>query len=162
MSYGDYVEQLTFLLFLKIADEQSRAPFNKRSPIPKDFYWRSLHKRDSNEPETHYQNFGDTAEFRGHSTNFSGSGLHGQPFLVLGVTFRSLSLNLGLMLAAIWLVDDVHYLQSTNGVSPLNSVLNSERRRDASATLSLPDIGFQMKRQLRYYAVRRGLEWLRA
>jgi type I restriction-modification system DNA methylase subunit len=26
LSYGDYVEQLTFLLFLKMADEQSRAP----------------------------------------------------------------------------------------------------------------------------------------
>jgi len=34
LSYGDYVEQLTFLLFLKMADEQSRAPFNKLSPIP--------------------------------------------------------------------------------------------------------------------------------
>jgi hypothetical protein len=27
---------LTFLLFLKMADEQSRAPFNKPSPIPKN------------------------------------------------------------------------------------------------------------------------------
>jgi type I restriction enzyme M protein len=27
LSYGDYVEQLAFLLFLKMADEQSRAPF---------------------------------------------------------------------------------------------------------------------------------------
>ena len=25
LSYGDYVEQLTFLLFLKMADEQSRS-----------------------------------------------------------------------------------------------------------------------------------------
>jgi hypothetical protein len=32
LSYGDYVEQLTFLLFLKIADEQSRPPFNPPSP----------------------------------------------------------------------------------------------------------------------------------
>lgn len=30
--YGYYVEQLTFLLFLKMADEQSRALFNKPSP----------------------------------------------------------------------------------------------------------------------------------
>ena len=37
LSYGDYVGQLTFLLFLKMADEQSRAPFNKRSPIPKGY-----------------------------------------------------------------------------------------------------------------------------
>jgi type I restriction enzyme M protein len=29
LSYGDYVEQLTFLLFLKMADEQSRPPYNK-------------------------------------------------------------------------------------------------------------------------------------
>src|SRR3970040_1862947 len=27
LSYGDYVEQLTFLLFLKMADEQARSPF---------------------------------------------------------------------------------------------------------------------------------------
>ena len=26
MSYGDYVEQLTYLLFLKMADERSRPP----------------------------------------------------------------------------------------------------------------------------------------
>jgi type I restriction enzyme M protein len=32
LSYGQYVEQLTFLLFLKTADEQLRAPFNKPSP----------------------------------------------------------------------------------------------------------------------------------
>ena len=32
LSYGDYVEQLTFLLFLKMADEQSRLPFNP--PLP--------------------------------------------------------------------------------------------------------------------------------
>jgi type I restriction-modification system DNA methylase subunit len=35
LSYGDYVEQLTFLLFLKMADEQSLPPFNKPSSIPK-------------------------------------------------------------------------------------------------------------------------------
>jgi type I restriction enzyme M protein len=45
LSYGDYVEQLTFFLLLKMADEQSRAPFNKRSPIPKEFDRRSLLKR---------------------------------------------------------------------------------------------------------------------
>ena len=63
LSYGDYPsarlrtgsEQLTFLLFLKMADEQSRAPFNKRSPIPKDFDWQSLLKRDGDELETHYR-----------------------------------------------------------------------------------------------------------
>ena len=27
MSYGDYVEQLTYLLFLKMADERTQAPY---------------------------------------------------------------------------------------------------------------------------------------
>jgi len=31
LSYGDYVEQLTFLLFLKMANEQSRPPFSRSS-----------------------------------------------------------------------------------------------------------------------------------
>src|SRR3990172_8664240 len=34
MSYGDYVEQLTYLLFLKMADERSRPPYNQPSLIP--------------------------------------------------------------------------------------------------------------------------------
>ena len=42
VSHGDYVEQLTFLLFLKMADEQSRPPFNKPSAVPKEFAWPSL------------------------------------------------------------------------------------------------------------------------
>ena len=55
LSYGDYVEQLTFLLFLKMADEQSRPPFNKPSAVPKDFAWPCLLARDGDELETHYR-----------------------------------------------------------------------------------------------------------
>ena len=55
LSYGDYVEQLTFLLFLKMADEQSRPPFNKPSPIPKGFGWDVLVKLDGDDLETHYR-----------------------------------------------------------------------------------------------------------
>jgi type I restriction enzyme M protein len=55
LSYGDYVEQLTFLLFLKMADEQSRAPFNKRSPIPKGIDWASLLAKDGDDLEIHYR-----------------------------------------------------------------------------------------------------------
>ena len=55
LSYGDYLEQLTFLLFLKMADEQSRAPFNKPSPIPKGFGWDVLIKLDGDDLETHYR-----------------------------------------------------------------------------------------------------------
>ena len=42
VSYGDYVEQLTYLLFLKIADEQTQPPFNKESKIPNGMNWPSL------------------------------------------------------------------------------------------------------------------------
>ena len=55
LSYGDYVEQLTFLLFLKMADEQSRPPFNGVSPIPKGFGWDVLVKLDGDDLETHYR-----------------------------------------------------------------------------------------------------------
>ena len=41
LSYGDYVQQLTFLLFLKMADELNRTPFNKPSAVPKGHDWRS-------------------------------------------------------------------------------------------------------------------------
>ncbi|MDZ7652841.1 MAG: type I restriction-modification system subunit M N-terminal domain-containing protein [Burkholderiaceae bacterium] len=34
LSYGDYVEQLTYLLFLKMADERSRPPYNEPSLVP--------------------------------------------------------------------------------------------------------------------------------
>jgi len=55
LSYGDYVEQLTFLLFLKMADEQSRAPFNKPSPIPKGKDWPTLLLKDGDALEVFYR-----------------------------------------------------------------------------------------------------------
>ena len=42
MSYGDYVEQLTYLLFLKMADERSQPPWSQPSPIAQGFDWPSL------------------------------------------------------------------------------------------------------------------------
>lgn len=55
LSYGDYVEQLTFLLFLKMAYEQAQPPFNKTSPIPKGKDWPALLAKDGDELETHYR-----------------------------------------------------------------------------------------------------------
>ena len=55
VSYGDYVEQLTYLLFLKMADEQSKPPFNKESRIPKKYDWNSLLSKEGDELETHYR-----------------------------------------------------------------------------------------------------------
>ena len=55
MSYGDYVEQLTYLLFLKMADERTRAPYNQPSPVPEQYGWQSLIKKDGDELFDHYR-----------------------------------------------------------------------------------------------------------
>jgi type I restriction enzyme M protein len=55
MSYGDYVEQLTYLLFLKMADERSKPPCNLPNPIPKKYDWQSLLKKDGDELFDHYR-----------------------------------------------------------------------------------------------------------
>jgi type I restriction enzyme M protein len=55
VSYGDYVEQLTYLLFLKMADEQTKSPFNKPALISKGFDWQSLLEKDGDELEVHYR-----------------------------------------------------------------------------------------------------------
>ena len=69
LSYGDYVEQLTYLLFLKMADEQSKPPFNKPSPIPKGFGWPALLKLDGDDLEIHYRH---TLEELGKRTGLLG------------------------------------------------------------------------------------------
>jgi type I restriction enzyme M protein len=59
LSYGDYVEQLTFLLFLKMSDEQSRLP-GKKSAVPAGYDWASLLSKDGDELETHYRHVLET------------------------------------------------------------------------------------------------------
>jgi type I restriction enzyme M protein len=49
MSYGDYVEQLTYLLFLKMADERTKPPYNQPSQIPDKYSWPSLLKKDGDD-----------------------------------------------------------------------------------------------------------------
>lgn len=60
MSYGDYVEQLTYLLFLKMGDERTKAPYNQKSPVPEDYAWPSLAKRDGDELFDHYRHVLET------------------------------------------------------------------------------------------------------
>ena len=55
MSYGDYVEQLTYLLFLKMADERTKPPYNQASPVPEKFSWQSLLKKDGDVLFDHYR-----------------------------------------------------------------------------------------------------------
>jgi type I restriction enzyme M protein len=60
VSYGDYVEQLTYLLFLKMADEQTKPPFNRPSNIPVGLDWQSLLPKDGDELEVHYRHILET------------------------------------------------------------------------------------------------------
>ena len=55
VSYGDYVQQLTNLLFLKMADEQTKPPFNKQSIIPRGYEWSTLLEKSGDRLETHYR-----------------------------------------------------------------------------------------------------------
>jgi type I restriction enzyme M protein len=55
MSYGDYVEQLTYLLFLKMTDERTKAPYNQPSQIPDKYSWPSLLKKDGDDLFDHYR-----------------------------------------------------------------------------------------------------------
>lgn len=54
MSYGDYVEQLTYLLFLKMDDERVRL-LGEASAIPPDYNWQSLITLEGDQLETHYR-----------------------------------------------------------------------------------------------------------
>ena len=60
VSYGDYVEQLTYLVFLKMADEQTKPPFNKPATIPEGLDWQSLLEKDGDALEVHYRHILDT------------------------------------------------------------------------------------------------------
>jgi len=54
VSYGDYVEQLTYLLFLKMADEQEHE-LGKASAIPPGLGWDSLRRLDGDALERQYR-----------------------------------------------------------------------------------------------------------
>ena len=60
LSYMAYTEQITFLLFLKMAHEQTLPPYKRKPIVPPELGWPSLLEKDGRELETHY---------RGHSGN---------------------------------------------------------------------------------------------
>src|SRR3990172_2060261 len=55
LSYMAYTEQITFLLFLKMADEQTKPPYNRKPIVPAKYSWQSLLEKDGNELEVHYR-----------------------------------------------------------------------------------------------------------
>ncbi len=54
VSYGDYVEQITYLLFLKMAHEQETL-LRRDTPVPEEYGWGSLRGRDGDDLEVHYR-----------------------------------------------------------------------------------------------------------
>ena len=54
VSYGDYLEQLTYLIFLKMAHEFAQPPFNRDLGVPFEYQWPTLSSKRGAELETHY------------------------------------------------------------------------------------------------------------
>ena len=55
LSYMAYTEQITFLLFLKMAHEQTQPPYNRPSIVPVTLGWESLLKSEGEQLEIHYR-----------------------------------------------------------------------------------------------------------
>ena len=54
VGYGDYLEQLTYMLFLKMADEYSKPPYDRKLPIPEEYNWENLVSKKGADLESHY------------------------------------------------------------------------------------------------------------
>ena len=54
VGYGDYLEQLTYLIFLKMADEYGRPPYKRDVGVPKKYAWATLRPLKGAELEVHY------------------------------------------------------------------------------------------------------------
>ena len=54
VGYGDYLEQLTYLLFLKMAHEYAQEPFNRDTHIPTGYDWPSLQTKVGEPLEAQY------------------------------------------------------------------------------------------------------------
>lgn len=54
VGYGDYLEQLTYLIFLKMADEYGQAPYHRDVGVPEKYNWATLKKFKGAELEVHY------------------------------------------------------------------------------------------------------------
>lgn len=55
VSYGDYLEQLTYLIFLKMSDEYSKPPYKKETGIPAGYGWADMNTLKGAELENQYK-----------------------------------------------------------------------------------------------------------
>ena len=55
VSYGDYLEQLTYLIFLKMSDEYAKPPYKKQPGIPDGYTWADMSSLKGAELEAQYK-----------------------------------------------------------------------------------------------------------
>ena len=55
VSYGDYLEQLTYLIFLKMSDEYSKPPYRREIGIPAGYAWPDMNTLKGAELEEQYK-----------------------------------------------------------------------------------------------------------
>ena len=55
VSYGDYLEQLTYLIFLKMSDEYSKPPYKRETGIPAGYTWADMNTLKGAELEEQYK-----------------------------------------------------------------------------------------------------------
>ena len=65
VSYGDYLEQLTYLIFLKMSDEYSKPPYKKDTGIPDGYTWSDMNTLKGAELEEQYKNTLETLATKG-------------------------------------------------------------------------------------------------
>ena len=55
ISYGDYLEQLTYLIFLKMSDEYAKPPYKRQTGIPSGYTWSDMNTLKGVELESQYK-----------------------------------------------------------------------------------------------------------
>ena len=55
VSYGDYLEQLTYLIFLKMSYEYSKPPYNRDVGIPEGYTWADMNDLTGSDLENQYK-----------------------------------------------------------------------------------------------------------
>ena len=55
VSHGDYLEQLTYLIFLKMSDEFTRPPYERQTGIPQGYTWADMNTLKGAELEEQYK-----------------------------------------------------------------------------------------------------------
>ncbi len=55
VSYGDYLEQLTYLIFLKMADEYAKPPYKRDVGVPAGYTWAEMNSLKGAELENQYK-----------------------------------------------------------------------------------------------------------